>query len=601
MSARNKFYRLPLTASVMLLLVPFSIALSASCSQGSDTKPGPLLNAPPIPGRSLELFVVDFAGNPIANAQIHHSGDALIPCAATSPCSTDNQGRKLIDLGSAPPGTEAQRFVFRVESDGLAPSTAVAILGDREHPIQRVMLAPPVLTKEFSIAEGIDATLNDIRVTIPKDAVASAESTAWLVISAHPKAITANPPASAETIQQHAFETLPGPLVGLSEVVGTLTDTKYDQDNETLGGKELQALDLHVVPLEISIKDSKGMKLQLKQGMSAAVEFPGIESVASPDDKLQAMTYDLDNGIWNEAIAASPANNGAWKAELGHLSWWGILGPHTRYCINVTVYKGPAANGVLLKHEHIPVVAEGIDYTGIDIDQNTNGSGVSCVYAKKGSNAYIYAGYPLNPLMPIGMKKPIAVPDSPDPKAILCSKGPCLSVIVEVDPDIDLSNCKNGPSDEACNGKDDDCDGDVDEPENLVPGDCKTKQCVCAPTCGYEEKWDASDNVHPNQACIPIVDCSDPAQMTADEVWNCNNTNCLCSPGETCLASDECISKVCALNVCQAPSCSDKVQNGDETGEDCGPNPPCMKCPVGTACTDNAECASALCVMGMCQ
>ena len=43
-----------------------------------------------------------------------------------------------------------------------------------------------------------------------------------------------------------------------------------------------------------------------------------------------------------------------------------------------------------------------------------------------------------------------------------------------------------------------------------------------------------------------------------------------CDEGETCDAPSDCLSGVCTGSVCQAPSCSDGVDNGDETDVDCG-------------------------------
>jgi hypothetical protein len=43
-----------------------------------------------------------------------------------------------------------------------------------------------------------------------------------------------------------------------------------------------------------------------------------------------------------------------------------------------------------------------------------------------------------------------------------------------------------------------------------------------------------------------------------------------CVTGNTCYVSGDCVSGVCAGGTCQAPTCSDGVQNGDEAGVDCG-------------------------------
>jgi hypothetical protein len=65
----------------------------------------------------------------------------------------------------------------------------------------------------------------------------------------------------------------------------------------------------------------------------------------------------------------------------------------------------------------------------------------------------------------------------------------------------------------------------------------------------------------------------------------------------------DCQSGVCAGGVCQAPSCGDGVQNGTETGLDCG-GPSCdaayLLCGVGEGCSTAADCASNVCAAGVC-
>ena len=48
-----------------------------------------------------------------------------------------------------------------------------------------------------------------------------------------------------------------------------------------------------------------------------------------------------------------------------------------------------------------------------------------------------------------------------------------------------------------------------------------------------------------------------------------------------------------------APTCGDGVQNGSETGVDCGGG--CQRCATGQGCSSPNDCASALCSGGTCQ
>jgi hypothetical protein len=65
-----------------------------------------------------------------------------------------------------------------------------------------------------------------------------------------------------------------------------------------------------------------------------------------------------------------------------------------------------------------------------------------------------------------------------------------------------------------------------------------------------------------------------------------------CKIGEPCDNNDECISELCAAGKCKA-SCSNKQQDGDEVGVDCGGVCP-VKCD-GQACTVKTECQSGIC------
>ena len=56
---------------------------------------------------------------------------------------------------------------------------------------------------------------------------------------------------------------------------------------------------------------------------------------------------------------------------------------------------------------------------------------------------------------------------------------------------------------------------------------------------------------------------------------------------------------MCTGDVCQVPSCSDGVQNGDETDADCG-NSCGATCTLGEACGDATDCVSGLCDAAVC-
>jgi hypothetical protein len=63
-----------------------------------------------------------------------------------------------------------------------------------------------------------------------------------------------------------------------------------------------------------------------------------------------------------------------------------------------------------------------------------------------------------------------------------------------------------------------------------------------------------------------------------------------CEAGESCTKNADCKSRICKNNKCVAPSCFDKVLNGNETDTDCGGS--CSGCAEGKGCSFKADCAS---------
>jgi cysteine-rich repeat protein len=68
-----------------------------------------------------------------------------------------------------------------------------------------------------------------------------------------------------------------------------------------------------------------------------------------------------------------------------------------------------------------------------------------------------------------------------------------------------------------------------------------------------------------------------------------------CDVGIGCAQNADCSSGICDFSIhkCKAPSCSDSIRNGDETGPDCGGS--CPKCASGIHCFADSDCASGKC------
>lgn len=71
-----------------------------------------------------------------------------------------------------------------------------------------------------------------------------------------------------------------------------------------------------------------------------------------------------------------------------------------------------------------------------------------------------------------------------------------------------------------------------------------------------------------------------------------------CAKNAKCTMSSDCESDFCKGGRCTDPTCTDKVQNQDETGVDCGG--PCLPCDIDQPCKSNADCEGQYCKDGLC-
>ncbi len=140
-----------------------------------------------------------------------------------------------------------------------------------------------------------------------------------------------------------------------------------------------------------------------------------------------------------------------------------------------------------------------------------------------------------------------------------------------------------------------DCGGDACKPCGpfdacLTNADCSTLLCVdlsCAETTPDPECADV-DPENPT--------CNDCVQNAGESDIDCGGDVCLpCEAGDTCFIGADCvIETICTAGTCvsgaipscppadppdpETPTCIDCIQNGDETGVDCGGDA-CSPCP----------------------
>jgi hypothetical protein len=157
----------------------------------------------------------------------------------------------------------------------------------------------------------------------------------------------------------------------------------------------------------------------------------------------------------------------------------------------------------------------------------------------------------------------------------------------------------------------DTCEGDAPSNTNmpdkaLCPGESagicdggKCKECsdaIGATHCpkGYFCDWDQCIGI--NTSCATNED----GQETGT---NCGGPDCHpCGNTNFCKIATDCISGVCEGGKCQWPTPTDGVKNGDESGVDCGyPGGPPNTCKDGDTCGASIDCMSGVCYLGLCQ
>ena len=94
--------------------------------------------------------------------------------------------------------------------------------------------------------------------------------------------------------------------------------------------------------------------------------------------------------------------------------------------------------------------------------------------------------------------------------------------------------------------------------------------------------------------------CTDELQDGLETGVDCGGPDCpACSTGGACILANDCASGVCSDGGCAAPSCSDGVKNGSETDVDCGGSCP-NACSLGQGCVTSSDCSSGTCTSGLC-
>jgi hypothetical protein len=129
-------------------------------------------------------------------------------------------------------------------------------------------------------------------------------------------------------------------------------------------------------------------------------------------------------------------------------------------------------------------------------------------------------------------------------------------------------------------------------------GFCSQGQCVqCL------QHSDCGPDVCNLGHCMPLTCANGMKDGAAESDIDCGGECLPCSSGKACMVNADCASNLCKDLQCQAPTCDDNEKNDGETDKDCGAKckDPAKLCGDGQGCKAGADCESGVCFAGKCQ
>jgi len=125
--------------------------------------------------------------------------------------------------------------------------------------------------------------------------------------------------------------------------------------------------------------------------------------------------------------------------------------------------------------------------------------------------------------------------------------------------------------------------------------DCTDK--LCSVQCGYAPYPSCGTNV---VGTCKAPSCTDSVQNGDESDTDCGGSCTMkCSTAKKCAVPADCNSGICSSGICQAPTCFDTAANGLESDLNCGGSS-CPGCASDKTCNSGADCESQVCVDSKC-
>ncbi|MFO0617547.1 MAG: proprotein convertase P-domain-containing protein [Polyangiaceae bacterium] len=175
------------------------------------------------------------------------------------------------------------------------------------------------------------------------------------------------------------------------------------------------------------------------------------------------------------------------------------------------------------------------------------------------------------------------------------ANGTCGFIVLGSDPDAECAGaftCDGAGVCESCS--------DTVQNGNETDTDCGGSCGGCANGDACVVNGDCLSNLCAGNVCTP-TGCSNGVKDGSETDIDCGGGICpACAPPKACLIGADCTENVCTGNVCQNASCTDLVKNGTETDADCGGTCP-IDCATGQGCSSGADCQTGVCLGNVCQ